>query len=62
MKTMSKNQQLIKHNPRISEKLVEGFEALDKELKKFGVDTRPKYSVSPPLGGCGFQHIFNRCG
>ena len=62
MKAISKNKQIIKNNPQISEKLVEKFEALDRELRKFGVDTKPKYSITPPLGGGGFKHVFNRCG
>ena len=61
MKAILKDKQVIKKNPQISEKLVEKFEALDRELQKFGVDTKPKYSMTPPLGGGGFQHIFNRC-
>ncbi len=61
MKVISKNKELLERNPRISEKLVEKFDMLDRELQKFGVDTKPKYSLTPPLGNGSFQHIFNRC-
>ena len=55
MKAISKNKEILKKNPRISEKLVEKFEALDRELQKFGVDTKPKYSMTRLSGAVAFS-------
>ncbi|MCD6216570.1 hypothetical protein J7L05_01780 [bacterium] len=37
-------------NPKTDKKVIKDFERLDAELAKLGVDTKPKYTLSPPLG------------
>ena len=38
--------------------LVERYEKLELELHRLGVDTKPKYTIAPPLGGARL-HLFN---
>ena len=40
----------LRHNPRIDKNVVRKHQALEKKLQKLGVDTQPRYSLSPPLG------------
>jgi hypothetical protein len=55
------NQQaVIASNPKIDRRLVEQFSALEEQLRKLGVDTRPKYTLSPPLGE--FSLFNSSCG
>ncbi len=42
---------IVKDNPKIDKSLVENFESLEIQLRKLGVDTRPKFNIEPPLGG-----------
>lgn len=43
--------ELLKNNPKISKSAVEQYHKLEEQLKKLGVDTKPRYTLSPPLGG-----------
>ena len=42
---------ILKHNPAISKSVVSQYHELEKKLHKLGVDTKPHYTLSPPLGG-----------
>ena len=55
-----KKADILKINPKIDpvlveqyEKLdsVEQYEKLDSELRRLGIDTKPKFNIEPPLGG-----------
>lgn len=45
-KTLKK---VLAKNKRIDSTLVRKHEELEKELRKLGVDTNPKFRLSPPL-------------
>jgi hypothetical protein len=49
---------LMERNPRVDRNVVSVYEKLAGELEKAGVDTRTKYSISPPLGG-GILSLYN---
>ncbi len=49
MKPTLNKEKVLKQNKGIDQKLVNKHEALEKELKKLGVDTSPKFRLSPPL-------------
>ena len=49
MKPKFSKENVLKNNRGIDQKLVSKHEALEKELKKLGVDTAPKFRLSPPL-------------
>jgi len=42
---------VLKRNPQVSKSVVTQYRELAKKLKKLGVDTKPRYTLSPPLGG-----------
>ena len=42
---------LFASNHLIDKALVEHFRSLEKELARLGVDTKSRYSLTPPLGG-----------
>ena len=41
---------ILAANPKIDAKLTRAYEELEQQLKRLGVDLRPKYTPSPPLG------------
>lgn len=43
--------QLLRKNPNVSKSVVVQYSRLEKQLKNLGVDTKPRYTLSPPLGG-----------
>lgn len=43
--------EVVKNNPMVDPDLVAQYEKLDAELRQLGVDTRPKFNITPPLGG-----------
>ena len=43
-------QEVLKRNPRIDKSVVQKYQELEKKLEKLGVDTKPHYTLSPPLG------------
>ena len=49
-KTQFDLQEALKRNPRIDKSIVQKYQELEKKLEKLGVDTRPRYSLKPPLG------------
>ena len=49
MKQKFNRENVLEKNEGIDRKLVNKHEALEKELKKLGVDTTPKFRLSPPL-------------
>ena len=52
VKTQHKTpEELLKSNPKVSESIVVQYNELEKKLIKLGVDTKPHYTLSPPLGG-----------
>ncbi len=50
---------ILKKNKRINQNLVQKHDALEKELKKLGVDTAPKFRLSPPLSSKHIQ-LYNK--
>ncbi len=44
------SEELLKNNPRVSKPVIEQYRDLVQKLEKLGVDTRPRYTLSPPLG------------
>ena len=46
-----KKAEILKTNPKIDPVLVERYETLDSELRRLGIDTKPKFNIEPPLGG-----------
>lgn len=40
---------IVNKNLKIDRLLVENFEALEKQLKNLGVDTKPKFNIEPPI-------------
>ncbi len=46
------------NNPKIDKSLIEKYESLENKLKNLGVDTKPKFSIEPPLGG-NRLHLYN---
>jgi hypothetical protein len=63
MKTESKplltEQEVLQRNPHVSKDLVERFKKLESELRELGADIKPRFSISPPLGGTR-QLLYNR--
>lgn len=59
MKTKFTKEDILKKNKDIDPELVRKHEALEKELKKLGVDTTPKFLLSPPLGSNHFL-LYNK--
>jgi len=51
---------VIENNPKVDANLVRKHEALETELKKIGVQTKPIYNIKPPLGD-GYSFIHNHC-
>ena len=43
--------ELLNSNPKVSKSIVIQYSELEKKLVKLGVDTKPHYTLSPPLGG-----------
>ena len=50
IKPMAKAE-ILRRNPMVDPILVERYEKLELELHRLGVDTKPKYNITPPLGG-----------
>lgn len=50
--------EILRRNPMVNSDLVERYEKLELELRRLGVDTKPKYNIDPPLGGDRL-HLFN---
>lgn len=44
-------EEALKNNPKVSKSVVAEYRELEKKLEKLGVDTKPHYTLSPPLGG-----------
>lgn len=41
---------ILDKNIGIDKQLVQKYEKLENELKRLGIDTSPKFRISPPLG------------
>jgi hypothetical protein len=48
-------------NLYVDRKITRQYEVLEVELKRLGVDVRPKFTVSPALGGAPITVPFNSC-
>ena len=57
LKPMEKAE-ILRRNPMVDPVLVAKYEKLELELHRLGVDTKPKYNITPPLGGPRL-HLFN---
>ncbi len=44
-------EELLKNIPKVSKPVVAQWRELEKKLEKFGVETKPRYTLSPPFGG-----------
>lgn len=44
-------EEFLESNPAVSKSVVSQYHELEKKLHKLGVDTKPHYTLSPPLGG-----------
>ena len=51
--------EILRRNPMVDPDLVARHEKLELELHRLGVDTKPKYNITPPLGGACL-HLFNK--
>jgi hypothetical protein len=51
--------EILRRNPQVSRDLVDGFKKLENELRELGADTKPRFSISPPLGSSR-QLLYNR--
>ena len=47
----SKSKEMLDRNPKVSKVVVNEYRELEKKLEKLGVDTKPRYMLSPPFGG-----------
>lgn len=52
--------EMLKRNPRIDKSVVQRYQELEKKLEKLGVDTRPHYTLSPPLGDSPTRRLYNK--
>lgn len=50
LKIAKEKKEIIHDNPMIDVSVVTEHERLDAELRQLGVDTRPKFNITPPLG------------
>ena len=50
---------IVKKNSKIDKSLVKKFESLENQLRKLGVDTKPKFNIEHPLGGKRL-HLYNK--
>ena len=41
---------ILRGNPSIDSRVVRDFAELERELQSLGVDVKPRYHLSPPLG------------
>lgn len=46
----------IATNPKIDTKVVSAYRKLERELKELGVEVKPRYTLSHPLGGARTRH------
>ena len=53
-------QEVLKRNPRIDKSVVQRYQELERKLEKLGVDTRPHYTLSPPLGDSPTRRLYNK--
>ena len=51
---------ILSKNAKTDPKVVKDYERLEKKLKKLGVDTKPKYTLDPPLGGNGIRSLISQ--
>lgn len=52
--------ELLNSNPKVSKSVVVQYNELEKKLVKLGVDTKPHYTLSPPLGNVVPKSL-NKC-
>ena len=48
---------ILMNNPGVDKEIVLSFEKLESQLKKLGVDIKPKFSLEHPLGG-NMLHLY----
>ena len=58
-KPVLSEQDILRLNPCVSKNLVDCFKKLESELCKLGADTKPRFTMSPPLGGSR-QLLYNK--
>ena len=58
-KSVLPEQEILQQNPGINKDLVNRYKKLESELHELGVDTEPRFTISPPLGN-GHLILSNR--
>jgi hypothetical protein len=43
-------EEVVERNAKVNEVTIAAHERLERELKKLGVDTKPRFEIEPPLG------------
>ena len=43
-------EEVVERNAKVNEATIAAHERLEQELKKLGVDTKPRFEIEPPLG------------
>ena len=51
--------EIIRNNPMVDENIITQYEKLDAELRRLGVDIRPKFNITPALGGERLHRLMN---
>ena len=52
--------EILRQNQRINRSTVSAHERLEEELKKLGVEIKPRYNLEPPLGPTKIQRLRSR--
>lgn len=50
--------QLLERNKSVDKKIVDRHQNLEQELRRLGVETKPRFTIAPPLGGSRLM-LFN---
>ena len=48
--TLPDRDDVLRRNPKIDAAVVAAHERLERELKKLGVEIKPRYGIEPPFG------------
>ena len=48
--SLPNREEVLRRNPKIDVSLVASHERLERDLKKLGVEIKPRYNIEPPFG------------
>ena len=48
--SMPDREEVLRRNPKIDVDVVAAHERLERELRKLGVEIKPRYNIEPPFG------------